>query len=68
VDKVSKQFGDNLRKIRLSKGMSQSQLAEKIGSDKSYISTIEHGKKNLTLETMSKLAQALGVSREELMK
>ena len=68
MDKVSKQFGENLRKLRLSNNLSQGQLAKKIGSDKSYISTIENGKKNITLETMKKLAQALGVVMEELMK
>ncbi len=66
MDKVSKQFGDNLRRIRLAKKMSQADLGEKLGVDKGYISTLESGKTNPTLGTIGKLATALGMKIENL--
>jgi len=68
VDKVSKQFGDNLKRLRLAKGMSQTDLGEKLAVDKGYISTLESGKTNPTLSTIGKLAKALGVTVSELTK
>ena len=48
--------------------MSQTDLAEKIGADKGYVSLLENGKKNPTLVTFEKIAKALGVSIEDLIK
>ncbi len=68
MDKISRQFGDNLKRTRLAKNMSQTDLGEKLGVDKGYISTLESGKKNPTLATISKLAKALGIASDELLK
>ena len=68
MDKLSKQFGENLKRIRLAKKMSQTDLGEKLNADKGYISTLENGKVNPKLETLNKLAQALGISIEQLLK
>jgi len=48
--------------------MSQTDLALKIGADKGYVSLLENGKKNPTLATFEKIAKALGVSMDQLMK
>jgi len=64
----AKKLGENLRKIRLAKGMTQGDLCEKIGADVSYISNVENGNKNPTLSTIERIAKALNVSIEELMK
>lgn len=42
-------------------GLSQAQLAEKLGTDQASISRIERGQRNITLETLAKLARALGL-------
>ncbi|PIT92082.1 MAG: DNA-binding protein [Candidatus Harrisonbacteria bacterium CG10_big_fil_rev_8_21_14_0_10_42_17] len=65
---IPKRFGDNLKRIRLEKDMSQTDLAEKIGADKGYVSLLENGKKNPTLVTFEKIAKALGVSTDDLLK
>jgi len=65
---IPKRFGENLKKIRLEKDMSQTDLALKIGADKGYVSLLENGKKNPTLATFEKIAKALGVSMDQLMK
>jgi len=64
----AKRLGENLKKIRIEKNITQTELAKKLGSDKSFVSTIENGKTNPTLSTISSLAQALGVSIDELLK
>ncbi len=64
----SKRLGENLREIRVSKNITQSELAEKLGADKSFVSNIENGKTNPTLSTITSLAKALGVSANELLK
>ena len=64
----SKKLGENLRKIRTKKDITQTGLAETLGVDKSFISNIENGKTNPTLSTITNLAQTLGVSTNELLK
>ncbi|MCD8508147.1 MAG: helix-turn-helix domain-containing protein [Candidatus Pacebacteria bacterium] len=64
----SKKLGENLRKIRTKKDITQTGLAEALGVDKSFISNIENGKTNPTLSTITSIAKALGVSSNELLK
>lgn len=52
-----------MKKLRIEKGYTQKQLAERIGVDQSYISKIEKGKtKGLTMDKFLKLADALQVT------
>ena len=48
--------------------MSQGDICRKLGVDRSYISNVENGNKNPTLSTITKLAKALDVRIEELLK
>lgn len=48
------------KELRKRKKLTQEQLAEKTGIEKGQISRIENGKYNLTLATISKIANALG--------
>jgi len=57
-----------MKKIRAQKGMSQGDICRALGVDRAYISTIESGKQNPTLATVEKIALALGVSVDELLK
>ncbi len=61
-------LGQNLRKLRLKKKMSQVDLATALSVDRAYISNIENGRMNPTLSTLEKIAGALGVSTSELVK
>ena len=49
----------NLRRLRLDKRWSQEELAERVGSDRTYISDIERGLRNPSLKTVAKLAFTL---------
>lgn len=64
----SQKLGQNLKRIRTEKGISQGQIARTLKTDKGFISNIENGKTNPTLATISKLAKAIGVQVGELMK
>jgi transcriptional regulator with XRE-family HTH domain len=68
MNKISTRLGQNLKKIRTQKKMSQGDIARNLDVDRGYISNIENGKKNPTLATIDKLAKVLGVSADELLK
>jgi len=64
----SQKLGENLKRIRTRKGISQGDIARALGIDKGFISNIENGKTNPTLATISKLAKAIGESSDKLLK
>lgn len=61
-------FGLRLRELRRERGLSQFALAEAAGLDHSYVSNCERGRLNITLRNIHKLAAALAVSPEDLLK
>lgn len=64
----STKLGKNLKKLREAKNMSQGDVMRTMGCSRSYISNLENGKTNPTLETISRLAKVFGVKTEELLK
>jgi transcriptional regulator with XRE-family HTH domain len=66
VMKLKELIGIRIKNLRKSRGMSQEQLAEKIGISPKYLSSIERGKENPTLDIFTKLAAALGVELSEI--
>jgi transcriptional regulator with XRE-family HTH domain len=62
------QFGEKVRAIRTKKGLSQEELAELAGLHRTYISSLELGKRNVSLINIHALAKALGVSPDKLLK
>jgi len=65
---ISKTLGKNIKLIRLRRKMSQGDICRAIDMDRSYMSAIEGGKKNVTIGVVEKLARALNVSVDELLK
>ena len=65
---ISTKLGQNLKRIRAKKGMSQGDISRALDVHRAYVSGIENGKRNPTLTTIQKLADALGVSVSELLK
>ncbi len=61
-------FGDNVRKIRKEKNLSQEQLSFKADLHRTYIGMIERAEKNVTLINIEKIAKALEVDIIELLK
>lgn len=65
---TAQKFGENMKKIRPEKDMSQGDICRELDLDQAYISNVENGKQNLTLSTMERVAKALGVSVDQLLK
>jgi CheY-like chemotaxis protein len=61
-----KEFGAAIKSERTRLGLSQETLAERADLHRTYITDIERGARNLSLETIHKLAGALGVPIESL--
>ncbi len=61
-----KTLGENIKRIRMEKGISQIDLANMCDFEKSNMSRIESGGNNPTLLTMIKIAKALNVSLSEI--
>lgn len=68
MTEISSKFGQTLKRIRAKKKMSQGDIARALDVHRAYISGIESGKRNPTLATIKKLADALKVSADELLK
>jgi transcriptional regulator with XRE-family HTH domain len=56
------QLGEKVRQIRLSKGMTQTELANNIGKDHPSINKLENGKVNPSYIFLTEVAEGLGVS------
>ncbi len=59
---ILERFGLRVRELRMAKGYSQESFAAKCGLDRTYISGIERGKRNVALRNIDAIAKALGVS------
>ncbi|HRK52786.1 MAG TPA: helix-turn-helix transcriptional regulator [Cyclobacteriaceae bacterium] len=66
--KILIRFGDKVRKLRKEKNLSQEELSFKSNLHRTYIGMIERAEKNITLINMEKIAHALEVELEELLK
>ena len=60
--------GRNAKKLRLAKGLTQEEFAERSGFSQQYISDLERGRRNPTVVSLYELAQALGVTHMELLQ
>jgi transcriptional regulator with XRE-family HTH domain len=55
-------FGHNVRQARKEKGWTQEQLAFEAGVKRAYLSEVENGQRNVSLDVVEKLARALDIS------
>lgn len=63
---IKEQFGQRLRQYRKAKGYSQETFAPVCGMHRTYIAGIESGKRNISIENVYRLAEALNISVSEL--
>lgn len=61
-DSILLDFGKAIRKLRIEKGISQEAFAEMCDLHRTYISDVELGKRNVSLENIQKMAVALNMS------
>ncbi len=65
---MRKLVGRNFARLRREQGLTQEDVEARSGFSQQYISGLERGRRNPTVITLYELAQALGVSHEELLK
>lgn len=65
-DELLKVFGKHLKTIRKNLDLSQDALADKACLDRTYISGIERGKRNISLKALNSIAQALDKNLSQL--
>ncbi len=59
---LQRTVGRNIRRLRRARGLSQEDLAAEIGVHRTYMGGVERGERNLTLRSLERLAERLGVS------
>lgn len=65
-DKIKVLFGQRVKQLRQQAGMSQEMFADKCGLDRTYISGIERGVRNPTLEVIEVIARGLEIELNNL--
>lgn len=60
-DELARNIGRKVAELRLAQGMTQQELATELRASVQWVSRIENGAENLTLATLAKVANALGV-------
>jgi transcriptional regulator with XRE-family HTH domain len=63
---IKKSLGLRIRQLRMSKGLTQEQLADLSGISRQYIGDVERGERNIAIVNIEKIARALGVTLREL--
>jgi len=67
MENVHEILAKNLRQARQGAGISQEDLAATAGVDRTYVSGIERGLRNPTIEIVARFAQALGTTTANLL-
>lgn len=59
---IRKKLGNNVKRLRVGIGLSQEQFAFEAGIHRTYVSDVERGARNISIEVLEKFARALKVS------
>lgn len=65
-EKIRVAYGKAIRSIRQNKKISQEELADLCGLHRTYISDVELGKRNVSLENIDKIAHALQMKKSDV--
>lgn len=60
-------LGNNIKELRHKSGLSQEKFALQIGMDRTYLASVEKGKRNISILNLNKIANGLGVPLSELL-
>lgn len=65
---IQKEFGLRIQQLRKGIGMSQEKFALSIDMDRTYLASIESGKRNPSLQNIKKIADGLGISLSDMFR
>ena len=64
---IKKKLGKRIKDLRVEQGFSQEELASKSLLHRTYISDIERGERNVSIENVERIAKALDITPSELL-
>ena len=67
-DTLQKKLGKAIRSNRVAREISQDAFADEIGMHRAYYSSIERGERNLTVNTLHRVAEGLGIKLSQLLR
>jgi len=62
---ITNKIGDRIKELRSRQGISQESLAHLADLDRTYVNSVENGKRNISIENIEKIAKALKISIKE---
>ncbi len=62
---IKLKIGKRIKELRSEKEYSQEELAGRAGVDRTYVNSVEHGRRNISIVNIDKIAKALGCSLQE---
>lgn len=65
---IKKIFGERVRELRKEQNLSQEKFALKIGIDRTYLASVENGKRNISIENIEKIIKGFGMNFEKFFK
>jgi transcriptional regulator with XRE-family HTH domain len=66
MEKIEIRFGRKIKELRMIQNLSQEELAFRCGLSKNYISDVERGKRNISLQSIEKIANGFRINEKEL--
>ena len=63
---IQKAFGKKVQKLRKQKGISQEKFALSIDMDRTYLASVEAGKRNIAIKNIKKISDGLDISLSQL--
>ena len=68
MEKIKVRIGKRIRELRIKKGFSQEKLALLSDLDRTYLPSIENGKRNISITVLERISNALGMTVSEITK
>lgn len=65
---ITYKVGQRIKYLRKQTGLSQEKFALSIGMDRTYLASVENGKRNISIINLEKIANGLGISLSDLFK
>lgn len=64
---IKKRVASGVTRCRLAAGITQAELSVRLGIDRAYVSGLEGGRRNPTIQRLDEIAKALGVDVTEIL-